>query len=86
MQKRFGGPKLAGGVRAGVLGEHVQGFVEALRWAGYEPSSIHDKVLLVAQLGRWLEHRRLGMRDLDEDRVGQFLRPVSYTHLTLPTN
>jgi len=77
MQKRFVGPKPAGGVRAGVLGEHVQGFVEALRLAGYVPSSIHDKVLLVAQLGRWLEHRRLGMRDLDEDRVGQFLRQRS---------
>jgi site-specific recombinase XerD len=42
--------------------------------AGHEPASIHDKVLLAAQLGRWLEHRRLGVRDLDEDRVHEFLR------------
>ncbi len=74
MQGLFVGPETACALRAGPLGEHVDGFVEALSLAGYEPASIHDKVLLAAQLGRWLEHRRLGVRDLDEDRVREFLR------------
>jgi site-specific recombinase XerD len=77
MQELLVGPETAGGLRAGALGEHVQGFVEALRLAGYVPSSIQGKVLLVAQLGRWLKRRRLGIRDLDEDRVGEFLRERS---------
>jgi site-specific recombinase XerD len=74
MQGLFVGPETACALRAGPLKEHVEGFVEALRLAGYEPASIHDKVLLAAQLGRWLEQRRLGVRDLDEDRIREFLR------------
>jgi integrase/recombinase XerD len=74
MQGLFVGPETSCVLRAGPLGEHVEGFVEALSLAGYEPASIHDKVLLTAQLGRWLEHRWLGVRDLDEDRIGGFLR------------
>jgi integrase/recombinase XerD len=74
MEQLFVGPETARALRAGPLGKHVDGFVESLGLAGYEPASIHDKVLLAAQLGHWLEHRRLGVRDLDEDRMGEFLR------------
>ncbi len=74
MQQLFVGPETARALRAGPLGKHVDSFVESLSLAGYEPASIHDKVLLAAQLGHWLEHRRFGVRDLDEDRIREFLR------------
>ena len=53
MQQLFVGPETAHALRAGPLREHIESFVEALSSAGYEPASIHDKVLLAAQLGRW---------------------------------
>jgi len=74
MQQLFVGSETAQVLRAGPLGKHVDGFVEALCSAGYEPSSIEAKVLIMAQLGRWLARRGLGDRDLDEDRVAEFLR------------
>lgn len=68
------GPKrLAFCVRAGPLGKHVDGFVEALVSTGYERASIHAKVHVAAQLGRWLDRRGLGLRDLDH-RVREFHR------------
>ncbi|HJY75904.1 MAG TPA: site-specific integrase [Burkholderiales bacterium] len=74
MQQLFVGSETAHVLRGGPLGKHVEGFVEALRSAGYEPRSIEAKVLIVAQLGRWLAGRGRGARDLDEDRVAEFLR------------
>jgi integrase/recombinase XerD len=74
MQQLFVGSETAQVLRAGPLGEHVDGFAEALRSAGYEPRSVEAKVLIVAQLGRWLARRGLGVRDLDEGRVREFLR------------
>jgi integrase/recombinase XerD len=74
MPQLFVGPETARILRAGALGEHVDGFAEALRLAGYAPASIEDKVLLAAQLGRWLRNRGLVVRDLNEDHFGGFLR------------
>jgi len=74
MQHLFVGPETARVLRAGPLGEHVDGFVEALVTTGYERASIHAKVHVAAQLGRWLERRGLGVRDLDDPRVREFLR------------
>lgn len=74
MQQLFVGSETAHVLRGGPLGKHVDGFVEALCSAGYEPRSIEAKVLIVAQLGRWLARRGLGGRDLDEGRVAEFLR------------
>ena len=74
MPQLFVGPETARILRAGALGEHVDGFAEALRLAGYAPASIEDKVVLAAQLGRWLKNRGLVVRDLNEDRFGGFLR------------
>ena len=74
MQQLFVGSETAQVLRAGPLGKHVDGFVEGLRSAGYESRSIEAKVLIVAQLGRWLAHRGGGVRDLDDGRVAEFLR------------
>src|SRR5437867_959076 len=73
MQSLFVGSETARTLRAGPLGERVGGFVEVLASAGYEPASIQAKVLVAAQLGSWLERRGLGVRDLEEARVRDFL-------------
>jgi integrase/recombinase XerD len=74
MEQLFVGPETARSLRAGPLGQHVDGFVHVLRSAGYVSGSIQTKVLVLAQFGRWLERRGLGIRDVDEARVGEFLR------------
>lgn len=74
MQQLFVGPDTARILRAGPLGEHIDGFVAVLGAGGYVPGSIQTKVLVAAQLGRWLRRRGLGIRDLDEARVSEFLR------------
>jgi len=74
MEQLCVGPETARTLRAGPLGKHIDGFVEALRAAGYVLGTIETKVLAVAQLGRWLERRGLGIRDIDEARVSEFLR------------
>jgi site-specific recombinase XerD len=70
----FVGPETVRLLRAGLLGKHVDGFVEALGSAGYEPATIHEKVLVVTQLGLWLERRGLGVRDIDDKGIRDFLR------------
>lgn len=74
MQSLFVGPETARILRAGPLGEHVDGFVASLVLSGYERVSIHAKVCVAGQLGLWLERRGLGVRDLDGPRVHDFLR------------
>lgn len=74
MQQLFVGPETVSALCAGPLGKYVEGFVEALGSTGYKPASLCDKVLVLAQFGRWLKRRGLGVRDLDERRAGEFLR------------
>lgn len=74
MQQLFVGLETARALRAGPLGEHLDGFVEALTQTGYAQATIHVKVLVLAQLGHWLERRGLEARDLDGRSVGEFLR------------
>jgi integrase/recombinase XerD len=74
MQELWVGPETAAVLHGGPLREHVDGFVQRLISAGYEPASVRDKVLLAAQFGRWLEHRDLRVGDLDEACVREFLR------------
>jgi site-specific recombinase XerD len=74
MQQLFVGPETVSALRAGPLGKYVEGFVAALDSTGYKPATVHDKMLVLAQFGRWLKRRGLGVRDLDDRRVGEFLR------------
>jgi integrase/recombinase XerD len=80
MQQLCVGPETARILRAGPLGQHIDGFVDVLRATGYVPGSIQTKVLVAAQLGRWLGRRGLGIRDLDEACVTEFLRQRRRRH------
>ena len=74
MKQLFVSPKTGWVLRADPLGDQVVGFSEALHSQGYAKTSIREKLLLVERLNRWLEQRELGLGELDEGRVREFLR------------
>jgi site-specific recombinase XerD len=61
-------------LRAGPLGEHIDGFAALLLEQGYARQSAKTKIRLVGELSRWLQRMALGVGDLDEQRVLRFLQ------------
>lgn len=59
---------------AGPLGAYISTFARLLSERGYAPYSAEYRIRLVARLGHWLHRRRLGVKDLDEQRIAQFLQ------------
>lgn len=59
---------------AGALASVIDSFAEALTERGYAWSTTREQVRLVGGLGRWLDRRKLSVRDLDETRIAAFLR------------
>lgn len=62
---------------AGPLGPHVDGFAALLSQDGYSRPYGRAKLRLVADLSRWLERRRVGVADLNEERVREYLQEGS---------
>jgi len=61
-------------LRTGPLGEHIDRFAALLSERGYARQTAKVQIRLVADLSHWLQRRRLGVGDLDEQRVLRFLR------------
>jgi site-specific recombinase XerD len=59
---------------AGPLGDHIDGFAKLLFDQGYATNTAKTKIRLVADLSRWLERKQLTVRDLDENRINDYLR------------
>lgn len=59
---------------SGPLAEHAMSFGEELLKRGYPGERAARHVQLLAQLSRWMERQRLGERDLNEERVAEFLK------------
>ena len=68
----------------GPLGPHIHTFAELLSAQGYARWTAKEKIRVVAGLSRWLHRRRLGVEDLDEQRVSEFLRYWRRKGLSLP--
>ncbi len=64
---------LRGGLNVGPLASHIDGFSTLLAAQGYARSTTKEKLRLVVDLSRWLDRHKLGVTDLDEQRVKQFL-------------
>ena len=58
----------------GPLSTHIDTFAQFLSAQGYANSTVKEKVRVVADLSRWLQRKRLGVKTLDERRVSEFLR------------
>jgi site-specific recombinase XerD len=61
-------------LRCGPLGLHIDGFASLLSSQGYATDAGRQKIRLVADLSNWLGKRSLGIKDLDEEQTGQFLK------------
>lgn len=69
----FPNPTSQQGLRVGPLTCDIDGFAAQLAVDGYAHSSARDKLRLISDLSRWLEHEGLGVEGLDEQRIEAFL-------------
>ena len=61
-------------LRYGPLGFYLDGFANLLSGQGYATHAGRQKILLVADLSAWFGNRRLGINDLDEEQIGEYLK------------
>ncbi len=60
--------------RCGPIGPHLDGLAALLSEQGYSKQCGMQKIRVVGLLSRWLARSRLGIRQLDEQRIAVFLR------------
>ncbi len=60
-------------LRSGPLGPYVDGVGRLLIEQGYARYSVRLRLHLLGQFSQWLEQHHLGVEDLDEGRVAEFL-------------
>ena len=58
----------------GPLGPHIKCFANHITQQGYRPAIGWRKIYLVAGLSRWLEQKRVALKDLEERHINNFLR------------
>lgn len=73
LESLFKSPAAVQRLRSGILGSCVDPFVTRLAELGYTPWACHAQVVLVADLGRWMAHRRLRVEDLNEAHVSKYV-------------
>jgi site-specific recombinase XerD len=56
------------------LSEYIDAFAVAQKARGYADHSIRQQIVAVGYFSQWLKHRRIALRDLDDDTVDRFLR------------
>lgn len=59
---------------AGRMGPHVEGFAGWLCERGYRPEGIAYRLRMIGAFGRWLDQRGIGLRQVDDETVSQFLK------------
>jgi len=59
--------------RSGLLGPHLDSFVEVVSGLGYSKASIQAQLWLLGTLQEWFERSHLGIADLDEPLLERFL-------------
>ena len=72
-ERFFKVPAAAARLRVGPLARHMDSFAEGLAQQGYARMPAKDKLNLVAKLSGWLERRQLGVGQLDEKKIKEFL-------------
>ena len=73
LEQIFKDPAAAERWRSGLLGPHLDSFVEVVSDLGYSRSSIQSQLWLLRALQEWLERSRLGIADLEEPLMERFL-------------
>jgi hypothetical protein len=63
-----------GRLRSGVIGAHLESFVEHLAGLGYARATVSSQLHVLGHLAKWMARRRLSVADLSEPVIGRFLR------------
>jgi site-specific recombinase XerD len=61
-------------LRQGPLSGHLDAYATAIAQQGYARHSIRNQVVVIADFSRWLQHKRIELRDLDGRAVDRFVR------------
>lgn len=61
-------------VRCGPLGPHLDSFAHWLAEQGYSRMAATRKIRLVAHWSRWLGQRHIGLKQINEERIEDFLK------------
>jgi site-specific recombinase XerD len=61
-------------LRAGLLGDHLDGFAASLLEQGYSRSTVRVKIQFVGKFNQWLGTRRVTLKKLDEQVISAFMR------------
>ena len=62
--------------KPGRMGAHIEPFRERLLAAGYTPGTVRGLLMVMGQLGRWMEANRVGPERLSEADVEAFCRSL----------
>ena len=76
IQLFFSTPESQQRLRAGPLGDDLDGFAAWLAAEGFAPNTGRQKLRLVSDLSRWLDDSELAVDALDERRVEEFLQAL----------
>jgi hypothetical protein len=60
-------------LRVGPLAPYLDIYLTRIEQDGFMPSSVPGQLYTIARLSRWLEQKRVLLKDLDETRVREFL-------------
>ena len=74
IKKGFVFPKTTERLRQGPLNEHLDAYSAMLAEQGYEPPSIRQQLLVIADFSGWLEKKEIAVRRIGDGDVDRFLR------------
>lgn len=73
IERFYSAPSTLRRLRSGALGPYLDGFARVLVERGYARATGRQQLRLLREWNEWLEHRGLGVEDLDESRIAEFL-------------
>ena len=69
----FPDPAVSERLHVGPLSVYINSFARLLKEQGYARRTAEEKIRIVADLSRWLDRRQLRIKDLDEEKISEFL-------------
>jgi len=61
-------------LRQGPLDKHLDAYAAVVAGQGYAPNSIRSQIVVIADLSRWLQQKRIAVPSLDSNVLDRFLK------------
>jgi site-specific recombinase XerD len=74
IKKGFTFPKTTERLRQGPLSKYLDAYSAIQAEQGYEPLSIRQQILVIADFSGWLERKEIAVRKIGDDDIDRFLR------------